>query len=208
MVISTPCSPSPVTRPAHSPSIVDRPSSSRPSSRKKSIVPPRSSTTIPTLSIRFSAIVPVSKASPRASGRFFESPSPSHSLSEHDLSLSEHDLSEPVSWTAAAAAIALAARREVPPSLLRNEGRRLFDGPAAGRDMTGGLARPAAGGENSARSVPDGHEQLGLAALIRDGWPADVLLQLLGQGIHPAGRFAGAMGLGQGCSEAGDSADQ
>lgn len=32
-----------------------RPSSSRPSSRKKSIVPPRSSTTIPTLSILFSA---------------------------------------------------------------------------------------------------------------------------------------------------------
>src|SRR3954454_4730954 len=42
---------------------------------------------------------------------------------------------------------ALAARREVPPSLLRSEGRRLFDGPAAGRDMAGGLARPAAGVE-------------------------------------------------------------
>ena len=47
MAISTRWSPSPVTRPAHSPSIVARPSSSRPSSRKKSIVPSRSSTTIP-----------------------------------------------------------------------------------------------------------------------------------------------------------------
>ncbi|MBB4231969.1 hypothetical protein GGD56_005861 [Rhizobium mongolense] len=40
-----------------------RPSSSRPSSRKKSIVPPRSSTTIPTLSIRLSAMFPISKVS-------------------------------------------------------------------------------------------------------------------------------------------------
>src|SRR3982751_202141 len=62
MAISTRWLPSPVTRPAHSPSIVARPSSSRPSSRKKSIVPPRSSTTIPTLSIRLSAICPIYKA--------------------------------------------------------------------------------------------------------------------------------------------------
>jgi hypothetical protein len=40
-------------------SIVARPSSSRPRSRKKSIVPPRSSTTIPTLSIRLSAMRPI-----------------------------------------------------------------------------------------------------------------------------------------------------
>src|SRR5207248_2123499 len=45
----------------HSPSIVARPSISRPSSRKKSIVPPRSSTTIPTLSIRLSAMCPIYK---------------------------------------------------------------------------------------------------------------------------------------------------
>src|SRR6266704_1067243 len=63
MAISTRWSPSPVTRPAHSPSIVARPSSSRPSSRKKSIVPPRSSTTIPTLSIRLSAMCPIYKVS-------------------------------------------------------------------------------------------------------------------------------------------------
>src|SRR4029453_15251865 len=36
--------------------MVARPSTTRPSSRKKSIVPPRSSTTIPTLSIRLSAM--------------------------------------------------------------------------------------------------------------------------------------------------------
>src|SRR5262249_42801348 len=63
MAISTLWSPRPVTRPAHSPSIVARPSSSRPSSRKKSIVPPRSSTTIPTLSIRLSAMCPIYKVS-------------------------------------------------------------------------------------------------------------------------------------------------
>ena len=40
----------PVTRPAHSPSIVALPSTSRPSSPKKSIVASKSSTTIPTLS--------------------------------------------------------------------------------------------------------------------------------------------------------------
>src|SRR3954471_24944915 len=68
MAISTRWSPSPVTRPAHSPSIMACPSSSRPSSRKKSIAPPRSSTTIPTLSIRLSAmfdlqgVVPTYKA--------------------------------------------------------------------------------------------------------------------------------------------------
>lgn len=42
----------PVTRPAHSPSIVAWPSNSRPSSRKTSIAAARSSATIPTLSIR------------------------------------------------------------------------------------------------------------------------------------------------------------
>src|SRR4051812_29674627 len=47
---------SPVTRPAHSPSIVAWPSSSRPSSRKNAIVAGRSSTTMPTLSIRCTVI--------------------------------------------------------------------------------------------------------------------------------------------------------
>src|SRR5688572_8576993 len=56
MATSTCCSPNPVTRPAHSPSIVARPSSSRPSSLKKSIVTSRSSTTMPTLSMRLSAM--------------------------------------------------------------------------------------------------------------------------------------------------------
>src|SRR4051812_27339821 len=45
-----PCSP--VTRPDHSPSTVACPSSSSPSSRKNSIAGARSSTTMPTLSIR------------------------------------------------------------------------------------------------------------------------------------------------------------
>src|SRR4030095_4085424 len=40
-----------------------RPSSSRPSSQKKSIVAPRSSMTIPTLSIRLSAMCPIYKVS-------------------------------------------------------------------------------------------------------------------------------------------------
>src|SRR3984885_2812705 len=66
MAISTRWPASPVTRPAHSPSIVARPSSSSPSSRKKSIVPSRSSTTIPTLSIRLSAMGPIYKVSFRA----------------------------------------------------------------------------------------------------------------------------------------------
>src|ERR1700729_3613946 len=64
MAISTRWPASPVTRPTHSPSIVARPSSSRPSSRKKSIVSPRSSTTIPTLSIRLSAMCRLYKMSP------------------------------------------------------------------------------------------------------------------------------------------------
>src|SRR6266516_2349504 len=42
----------PVTRPDQSPSIMARPSSSRPSSRKNAIAAGRSSTTMPTLSIR------------------------------------------------------------------------------------------------------------------------------------------------------------
>src|SRR5256885_12965138 len=52
MALSTRWSPSPVTRPAHSPSMMARPSSSRPSSLKNSMVAARSSTTMPTLSIR------------------------------------------------------------------------------------------------------------------------------------------------------------
>src|SRR5690242_486830 len=52
IAISTRWSPSPVTRPAHSPSIIPCPSSSRPSSTKNAIAAGRSSTTMPTLSIR------------------------------------------------------------------------------------------------------------------------------------------------------------
>src|SRR2546429_6790940 len=59
MAISTRWSPSPVTRPAHSPSTMARPSSWRPSSRKNSIVAGRSSTTMPTLSIRLRATDPI-----------------------------------------------------------------------------------------------------------------------------------------------------
>src|ERR1700744_6426170 len=68
MAISTRWSASPVTRPAHSPSIVARPSSSRPSSRKKSIAPPRSSTTIPMLSNRLSAMALVLRLAGAALG--------------------------------------------------------------------------------------------------------------------------------------------
>src|SRR5689334_17081338 len=56
MAISTRWSPKPVMHPAHSPSIMPRPSSRRPSSAKKSIATSRDSTTMPTLSIRFTAI--------------------------------------------------------------------------------------------------------------------------------------------------------
>src|SRR5437868_7402094 len=59
VAISTRWSPSPVTRPAHSPSTMARPSSSRPSSRKNSIVAARSSTTMPMLSIRLTAMCPI-----------------------------------------------------------------------------------------------------------------------------------------------------
>src|SRR5437868_13362243 len=52
MAISTVWSPRPVTRPAHSPSTMPRPSNSRPSSRKNSIAGSRASTTMPTLSSR------------------------------------------------------------------------------------------------------------------------------------------------------------
>jgi hypothetical protein len=52
MAISKGWSHSPVTRPAHSPSTMARPSCSRPSSRKNAIVAGRSTTTMPTLSIR------------------------------------------------------------------------------------------------------------------------------------------------------------
>jgi len=52
MAISTRCSRSPVTRPDQSPSIIARPSSSRPSSAKKEIAASSDSTTMPTLSIR------------------------------------------------------------------------------------------------------------------------------------------------------------
>src|SRR4051794_12403122 len=58
MAISTRWSPSPVTRPAHTPSTMARPSSSRPSSAKKEIAASRDSTTMPTLSIRLSAMCP------------------------------------------------------------------------------------------------------------------------------------------------------
>src|SRR5207245_5756530 len=58
MAISTRWSPSPVTRPAHTPSTMARPSSSRPSSAKKEIAASRDSTTMPTLSIRVSAMCP------------------------------------------------------------------------------------------------------------------------------------------------------
>src|SRR5439155_25810362 len=52
-------SPSPVTRPAHTPSTMARPSSSRPSSAKKEIAASRDSTTMPTVSIRLSAMFPL-----------------------------------------------------------------------------------------------------------------------------------------------------
>src|SRR5207248_1907201 len=52
MAISTRWSRSPVTRPDQSPSIMARPSSSRPSSAKNEIAPSSDSTTMPTLSIR------------------------------------------------------------------------------------------------------------------------------------------------------------
>src|ERR1051325_3666453 len=61
MAISTCWSPSPVTRPAHSPSMVARPSRLRPSSRKKAMVASRSSTTMPMLSIRLMAMYLVSE---------------------------------------------------------------------------------------------------------------------------------------------------
>src|SRR3954454_6727034 len=56
MAISTCWDPSPVTRPAHSPSIMARPSSFRPSSEKNEMAESRDSTTMPTLSIRLRAI--------------------------------------------------------------------------------------------------------------------------------------------------------
>src|SRR4029077_13699119 len=59
MAISTRWLARPVTSPAHSPSTIPRPSSSRPSSRKNSIVAARSSTTMPTLSIRLTAMRPI-----------------------------------------------------------------------------------------------------------------------------------------------------
>ena len=49
IAISTFWEPKPVTRPAHSPSIVARPSRVRPSSSKKEMAPLRDSTTIPIL---------------------------------------------------------------------------------------------------------------------------------------------------------------
>src|SRR5262245_13443429 len=52
MAISTRCVPSPVMRPAHSPSTKARPSSPRPSSVKNSMAESMSSTTMPTLSMR------------------------------------------------------------------------------------------------------------------------------------------------------------
>src|SRR6188472_122982 len=59
MAISTRWSRSPVTRPDQSPSIIMRPSSSRPSSAKKEIAASSDSTTMPTLSIRCSATVAI-----------------------------------------------------------------------------------------------------------------------------------------------------
>src|SRR3954452_12937983 len=58
MAISTRWSRSPVTRPDQSPSIMLRPSSSRPSSAKKEIAASSDSTTMPTLSILCSATRP------------------------------------------------------------------------------------------------------------------------------------------------------
>src|SRR5262245_30636878 len=58
MAISTRWSRSPVTRPDQSPSIIVRPSSSRPSSVKNAIAASSDSTTMPTLSIRCSAMRP------------------------------------------------------------------------------------------------------------------------------------------------------
>src|SRR5215218_9683996 len=58
MAISTRMWRSPVTRSAQSPSIVARPSSSRPSSAKKEIAASRDSTTMPTFSIRCSVTRP------------------------------------------------------------------------------------------------------------------------------------------------------
>src|SRR5690606_27764412 len=56
MAISTRWDPSPVTRPAHSPTTMARPSSLRPSSEKNEIAASRDSTTMPTLSIRLRVI--------------------------------------------------------------------------------------------------------------------------------------------------------
>src|SRR5262249_41753466 len=60
IAISTRWPRSPVTRPDQSPSIVARPSSSRPSSAKNEIAASSDSTTMPMLSIRWSAIGPFS----------------------------------------------------------------------------------------------------------------------------------------------------
>src|SRR5215470_9057110 len=57
MAISTRWSRSPVTRPAHSPSIMARPSSSRPSSVKNPMAASMSSSTIPTLSKRLTVMM-------------------------------------------------------------------------------------------------------------------------------------------------------
>src|SRR3954464_10716678 len=56
MAISTRWDPSPVTRPAHSPSTMARPSSLSPSSEKNEMAESRDSTTMPTLSIRLTVI--------------------------------------------------------------------------------------------------------------------------------------------------------
>src|SRR5690606_10321265 len=56
MATSTRCMPSPVTRPAHSPSTMARPSSARPSSVKNAMAASRSSTTMPTLSMRLTVM--------------------------------------------------------------------------------------------------------------------------------------------------------
>src|SRR3569832_173767 len=57
MAISTRMSRNPVTPSAHSPSIGARPSSSRPSTVKNSMAASRSSTTMPTLSIRLTVMM-------------------------------------------------------------------------------------------------------------------------------------------------------
>lgn len=76
MATSTRWPPRPVTRPAHSPSATARPSSSRPSSVKKSTTAVRSSTTMPTLSMVIAMLRPPSRRKPLREFGFLGPPAP------------------------------------------------------------------------------------------------------------------------------------